>query len=190
MRFQVLRHALAPAFVWVLVAFACGATVGQLALQRVQVIEREHPVVIDANGVVIGPFVRSDGGANLAVELEGHPFLWLNATNGSITGSLGAAWYSGPDCSGTPQLEFLSAELTPPTFKSADRDEVLIPVDPNLVPSNREEDRVPFESVLWPDGSCETRTGLASAVPAATVPLPHLTPPFSVVMRSDLQPAP
>jgi len=186
MRFQVLRHALAPAFVWVLVAFSCGSTLAQLALQRVQVIEREHPVTVDANRVVIGTFV---GGANVAVELEGHPLLWLNVTNESITGNIQAAWYSDPYCSGTPQLEFSSpVGLMTPTFKSVDRDEVVIPADMNAVGSN--DHRVPFESVLFLDGFCETRTGLASAVPGVVVPLPHFTPPFSVVMRSDLHPAP
>ena len=189
MRFQVLRHALAPAFVWVLVAFACGSTIAQLALQRVQVIEAEHPVVIDANGVVVGAFDSTGGpGGVVAIRLEGCPSFFLVPTYDQLQGNGGTLYFSDDDCEGIPLIRWdynLMIPVTPVSvvIGAADAPRVYThdPAEPREVHQDRS---------FWTRDGCENGVGSHEGFVAFEVPMPSYRPPFTVVMRSDLRPAP
>lgn len=171
----------------------CGGR--SLLAERVAALEavvNEQPVVVDANGTLLGPAIHAwdsvggfvgSGKLNVVLEGDGLPPLPLWASRDYLVGTHDSLRFTSSDCSGEPYFEFYGTRgLLPFTMVLRDGSgETVFYSDAGADPL-----QLVIRSIMNPPVGCSAYSSTELVVPGFRPSLQPFTPPYSVVTRGEL----
>lgn len=199
MRRHTLAAVLAGTLVPTNVALVCAAkSYLEVRVEALEAISNAEPVVVDANGVILGALVDTMDGSEegysptgavgtVLLDIEGAPLLPVHVRRTLVRGTSRFIYFQSTDCSGDPLFAVIyetypySAPVVPFTF--VDEETVYY--------SDRDAPRqlLAFESYKDSGAGnvCQSSGGTYNMVAGVRASLPSpMVPPFDVVTRADL----